>query len=71
MEEIKINTIAEKLKPFLSEDGHIKQVTKQSRQAVQDSVNESGLSPIEHSQAMQIIQFTTRNQRENETRKTE
>ena len=24
MEEIKINTIAEKLKPFLSEDGHIK-----------------------------------------------
>jgi len=64
MDEFKINTIGEKLRPFLNEQGCIKKVSKESRQAVQDSMSENGMSATEHSQAMQIIQFTTRNQRE-------
>ena len=61
MEEFKINSIADKLKPFLSEEVHIKKVTKDSRAAVVESMNVNGVSPQEHSEAMQIIQFTTRN----------
>jgi Fe2+ or Zn2+ uptake regulation protein len=55
MDEITFDTVYKNMKPLLSEDGHVKKVTKETRQTALNSASASEVSPLEHSQAMAII----------------
>ena len=56
MENKVIYQVYKSIEPFLHEEqGHIKTVTKQSRQAVQDNIVKLGITPQDHAEAMRRI----------------